>query len=523
VIIIKPKQISNQFNLNPIVAEILYKRGYNEDWEIEQFLNPTLDNLSSPSVIPNIEEIGDKIMKYVEFRDQITIMGDFDSDGVCSSTILYKSLKKLNANVDTLIGNRFHDGYGLSKRLIDKAKDMGTELIITVDMGISEHENIRYANNNGMEVIVFDHHEKDNPPNCDYIDLKVESGYYPFKYLSAAGLVWQICKYFDESYDLLDFATISTIGDLVPLYGENRMIVNEGLSAITNTNNIGLQALKKELGIEDKEITVGDVGFKISPCINARGRLYDNQKSFELFTTNDKDKANRLAKKLYNANEERKQMQKEGFESIVDTVNHDENFIIGKGNFGKGVVGLIAQDLKEKYDKPSLVFGGKGKLLKGSGRGMKPLHILNEMKKHEDLFENLGGHKMAFGCSIKEKNYDQLKEKILESTKNIEYKIINYDMKLDTDKINISLIEQLEVFQPCGMGNPSPKFLIEGTTTNITTVGKTNDHYKFNLNGIDCIAFDMADESLSNKFIGSLDINEWNMQINPQIIIRKIL
>lgn len=524
MIIIKPKQIADKYNLHNIVSKILYKRGFDQKWKLEQFLDPKLSNLTHPSSLPNIKKISNKIKQYSEFGDKIYAFTDYDQDGTSSAIILDYLLDKLNANYEIMISDRFRDGYGLSNKAIDLMSD--AELILTADCGISNHEEIEYANSKNIDVIVLDHHEQDNPPNCDYIDLKVDKGNYSFNQLSGAALTWQVVRYIldEDLYNLLDITALSVIGDLVPLLGDNRIIAKYGLEKITNTKNVGLQSLKNELGISDKEITVGDVGFKLVPCVNAWQRLYgNNQMSFELLTTNDENKAKRLAKKLHEANEERKQMQKEGFESIIDSVNSDDNFIIGKGDFGKGVVGLIAQDLKEKFDKPSIVFGGNGDILKGSARSVTPLNMYEELCKYDNLLENYGGHFKAAGMSIHKENYDKFKKEILESTKDIDYETVHYDMKLDTNQINIPLIEELEVLQPCGMGNPSPKFFIKGVPTNIKTVGKTDDHYKFKLNGIDCIAFNMADESLSNEFIGSLDINEWNMQRSPQIIIRKIL
>lgn len=489
-----------------------------------------MDYLHNPSYIPDIDHVKNIIQSHIDWDNLIYIYGDYDVDGVCGSAILYKTLKKMGAEyVYTVISDRFRDGYGLSKEAIDIMHNCGAHLIVTVDCGISDGELIEYAKSKNIDVIVLDHHETDDPPGCPFIDLKVNSQNYPYTKLSGAGITWKVCQHLSNEnlFNLLDILTMSTVADVVPLRNENRVIVNRGLKKLSQTHNKGLDSLLRVSYLKSKDITTGHVGFVLAPMINAQGRLDNNQVSFELLITEDPQKSSEIAKQLYKMNEKRKKLTEEYLKIAEKQVEEDKNIIIIQGNFEKGVVGLIAGDIKEKVKKPVIAFGkedGKG-ICKGSCRSVKPLHIKESLDEVEGLLENYGGHKYAAGLSIKKGNLSIFKDKLYKMTDGMEYKVTKYDLELDTSEISYNLVEDLKAFNPTGRSNPSPKFLIKDNVDNIKVLkGK---HLKFKIGGVEAIAFEKVDEigKLKNneKIIGSLDINKFNNQENLQIKVKEIL
>lgn len=523
---INVQEIMKEYGFSEVVAKLLAERKP-EKWMLDSFLNGNLNDLPDPALLPNIREIKHKIMEHIKFGSKICIAFDMDTDGSTSGAIMYKALKRLNGDVFGFSSNRHRDGYGTSKESIDIMKDKGAGLILMLDFGISEKENIEYAKSLGMDVIVLDHHEHDDPPDCLFIDLKVNQGMYPFKVYSAAGLVWSVCQYLlnDNLYELLDIVTMSTIGDLVPLYSNNRYIVKEGLKRLTNTTNLGLIELKRINGLLDTDISTGNVAFTLSPCINAHQRLkFDNNKSFEMLTTNDVDKARSIAQELYELNEKRKEITKQGLEMVKSKVNPEDNIVIIQGDFPSGIVGLIASDIMQEYSKPSIVFGTPvNGYCKGSARSINPLHIRDALKYTDNLLENFGGHSKAAGCSIQLSKIDEFRNKLLDYTKDITYEDIKYDMELDTKHVTMDLAKELEIFQPCGIGNPSPKFLFQGELTDTRAVGKDKSHLQFKIDGISGIAFGAVKDGWSDTFIGTIGINEWRGKSNVQIMARRFL
>ncbi|MGM0410519.1 MAG: single-stranded-DNA-specific exonuclease RecJ [Bacillota bacterium] len=516
------KTIAKEYDLHEVVANVLYKRGYYSENDLNNFLNPSPGNLNNYKKIPNANKIKDKIMNHIEFGSKIYVFGDYDVDGVCSTALLSEVLKKMGGYVEGKISDRFKGGYSFSKQEIDEMND--GDLIISLDCGISSQNNIKYAQKKGIDFIVIDHHEQDKNVNVDYIDLKVNQGYYPFAELSGAGITWKFCQYLLDYnlYDMLDLVALSTIADMVPLKNENRIITKMGLEKMNNQPQLGLKQLILENGID--KVNVGNIAYKVAPCINAQGRLKNNQISYELLTTTDYSKSLSISRKLYEINEKRKMISEKGLQIAQKQVEKDNNFIVVQGDFKAGVVGLIASDIKEKYNKPVIVFGGGDDVVKGSGRSVSPLHLYDTLQELDDLFERLGGHKKAIGCSIKKENISELKEKLNEMTQDIKYKKHWYDVELPLNKINEKLVNDLNVFEPCGIGNPQPRFLFESKPQNIK-LSKDDKHLFFDLGKYRCVAFNKGDkvDKLQNKFVGSLNFNEWRGKKNIQINIKNIL
>ncbi|MFW6008270.1 MAG: single-stranded-DNA-specific exonuclease RecJ [archaeon] len=511
--------ISKKYNLSLITSEILYSRGKNEEWKINKFLYNNLNHLHNPLLIPNIKDVAKQIQLHIDFGDLIYIFGDYDVDGVTASAILYKTLKKMGSNVKVLISDRKKGGYSLSKKEINIMSV--ADLIITVDCGINSHKEIEYAKKLDIDIIVIDHHECNNPPNCLYIDLKVNQGEYKFNKLSGAGITWKVCQYLihDDLIDMLDLVALSTVADLVPLWEENRIIVKEGLCKIKNP---GIKALMRLNGIN--ELDTGKLGYIIAPCINAQGRLNHNQLSFKLLTEKDSIKVEEIAGKLIKINEKRKLIEENNLKIARQQINKKDNFIIVQGNFKAGMVGIIAGDLKEEFKKPVIVFGkpNNNNICKGSGRSISPLNILNTLKQVDELLMSYGGHQGALGCSIHVNHIKELKQRLNKITKGIKYDYIKYDIEINTNKINKKLINELKIFSPTGMGNPKPKFLIKDKITNIRTT-RNKKHLQFKIGGIDCIAFQKGNETPKNKIIGSLEINNWRGKNKIQIKVKELL
>jgi single-stranded-DNA-specific exonuclease len=315
---------------------------------------------------------------------------------------------------------------------------------------------------------------------------------------------------------------------MVPLLDENRIIVTEGLNKIKNTKNIGLKELIKQLELNDKKISAGKVGYYITPCINAHHRLKgSNQKSFELLITKSVNRAKEISEELIKLNELRKEETKKGMKIAKKQIeNNNNNFVIIQGDFNSGVVGLIANDIKKEYNKPVIVFSKlTNGICKGSGRSLKPLHMKETIDKCMDMLENGGGHEFAAGMSIKKSNIPLLKDKIDKLTEGIEYEEIKDDMTLNVTDITYDLINELKIFQPYGKSNPSPKFLFNGKPKKIKKL--KDNHLKFKIKNIECIAFGQADkfdyEKDEIKFIGSLEINKWRGKKKKQINVKKIL
>ncbi|MFW6281674.1 MAG: single-stranded-DNA-specific exonuclease RecJ [bacterium] len=493
-------EIAEKFKLHKITSNILWERGYKEEEEIRNFLNPSREHLISPSNLNNLNTAINEIKASIEFDDNITIFTDYDVDGITSGAIMYKSLKRAGAkNVFSHVGNRYKDGYGLSKESISEMnKENNTDLLITVDCGINEKNNVEYAKELGMKVIVIDHHEpkKGCMPHCTCIDPKV--GSYPFKHLSACGVTWKVCQELlkEPLYEYLDIVALSTVADVVDLVGENRFIVKEGLKRLSNTKNLGLQQMiKQNKRTKNKELlTTGDVGFQIAPAINAMGRLGHAKICFELLITDNEERAEEIVKMLYKNNKKRQRISKEALEDAESRINHSDNIIILKGDYQQGILGLVAGDLKEKYKKPTILIDKSSG--KGSCRSVSPLKINKLLEKNEKYLKNYGGHAYACGLEIKKGEFENFKNDLIQQTKEITYDELDYDVYASTEELSIDLVDDLNKLAPFGKGNPRPKIKSVVNLKSVKSVGKNNEHLKFIFDkGLSGIGFFLAGHS----------------------------
>ena len=500
-------KLTNEYEINPLIARLLANRGIVNKKEASLFLKGTVNDLNDASLMKDMKKAVSIIKGSIEEKKKIVIYGDYDCDGVCSTTILYRTLKKLGANFDYYIPNREDEGYGMNSDRIRKLKSEGAEVILTCDNGISAMEQVEVAKELGLTVIITDHHdipyiEKEGNrinvvPNSDcVINPKQGNCEYPFKELCGAGvalkfsmeLVNAMGRSFSEFYDLFQYAAIATICDVVELLGENRIIVKEGLKLINNTSSIGLKALIKATGLEGKEIGEYHFGFVLGPCINATGRLETADLSVELLITEDEKYAEELAKKLYDLNVERQELTFDSVESVISKVeeeiaNGEKVILVYDEGIHESIAGIVAGRVRERFNLPAIVMTKGKDMPKGSARSIEGYNMFEELNKCKEYIEKFGGHPMAAGLSVKEENISLLRKalnsKCTLSDEDI-IPLIKIDSPLEIKYLDESLVEEIESLRPFGKGNGSPLFAVKNIkVSRVFFIGKEKNFMKF--------------------------------------------
>lgn len=469
------KNFTKDLGINSFLARLLINRGIIERNSIQMFLEPNLDKLYPTDLMKDLVLASKILDDNIKNNKKIRIVGDFDVDGVMSVYILYKGLQRLGANVDYVIPDRVLDGYGINRDIIKASKDDGIETIITCDNGISAIDEIKYAKELGLTLIITDHHDipQSLPDANAIINPKQKDCNYPFKNLCGAGVSFKLIKYLyeinglaDEIYDFLEYVTIATICDVVDLIDENRIIVKNGLEKLNNTKNIGLKALIEACGIGGKKIGAYHVGFIIGPTINASGRLDSALLALQLLLTEDIELANELAITLRDLNEERKNMTLDGIEKAVfqienSSLKDDKVLVIYEPEIHESIAGIIAGRVKERYNKPTIVLTNGKDGAKGSGRSIEEYNMYEELSKCKDLLNRYGGHPMAAGLSIDVKNIGKLRNALNSNTSLTFDDLIPkiyIDMELPIEYINYKLIDEINSLEPFGKGNTKPLF-----------------------------------------------------------------
>ena len=537
------------FEIHPIIAKILLQRGINTKTDIERFFNIDNTLLYDPFLMGGMEKAVKRIHSAILKKEKILIYGDYDADGVTSTAVLYKTLKMLGADFAYYIPNRFTEGYGLNNEAVIEAKKRNFNLIVTVDTGITAIEEAKLAKDLDLCLIITDHHEppQELPDAFAIINPKKPDETYPYKYLAGVGVAFKLAHALLGRIpnELLDLAAIGTIADLVPLTDENRVIAALGLNRIRKTNNPGLKVMLEETGLTGKELTSGHVGFIIAPRINASGRLDTAKNAVRLFITEDPQEAKQLVKQLDDINQERQNLVElitDEAVKIIETNNIDQDkvIVLANENWNEGVIGIVASKISGKYYRPAIILNidTETRIAKGSARSIEGYNIYRALALVDKILLNFGGHPMAAGLSIKEEDIPLLREKL---NKLADEWLTDDDLmpieKIETvcnlNDINIELINQIEKMQPFGIGNPSPKFLIEkAQVLDIRAIGNNNQHLKINLKDqnqlLESIAFgkgkllkDIANYS-DIQLLGELSINKWKGRIKPQIIIRDL-
>lgn len=482
------KKISREFGVSEILAKLLVNRDIAKIEDIDVFLNPQLNRLTNPEFMKDLVKGSNIIIGKIKERKKIRIVGDYDVDGVMSVYILFKGLKSLNANVDYVIPDRILDGYGINIKIIQQAIEDDIDTIITCDNGISAIDQINFAKDKGMTVIVTDHHDIpfiEEKGDRVYISSKADAiinpkqkdCIFPEKNLCGASIAYRLIMYLYEinnieknKYEFIEFAAIATICDVVDLVGENRIIVDNGLKALNNTTNIGLKALIDICGILGVEIGVYHVGFIIGPTINASGRLNSAHQALELLLTDNIQSAYEIANSLRDLNEERKNMTSEGVDIVIDqiestSIKDDKVIVVYDPNLHESIAGIIAGRIKDRYNKPTIILTNGSECAKGSGRSIEELNMYEELSKCKDLLIKFGGHPMAAGLSINEANIEKFRSKLNECSNLTQEDLIPkvyVDMELPIEYINNKIIDEIATLKPYGKGNPKPIFGAKG-------------------------------------------------------------
>lgn len=474
--------------ISSVVSRLLVNRGiYNVDLA-KEFLKGSISDLHNPKIMLGMEGAVQLMKNSILNKEKILIVGDYDVDGVISTYVLYTAIKKCGGNVSFHIPDRIKEGYGINESIIRKASEDNIDIIITCDNGIAAIEQVKLAKELGIKVIITDHHdvpfiEKNGEreyivPNADFVlNPKQEECNYEFDRICGAGVAYKFveCLYEEfniskeELYDLLQYVAIATVCDVVDLTCENRIIVKEGLRRINNTSNIGLKALFKETGLEDKVITVYTLGFVIGPSINASGRLEQAEWALRMLITNNELEAKELAEKLNDLNKERQELTKEGLEEAIEIIEKnnmtdDKVLVVYLPNIHESIAGIIAGRVREKYNLPTIILTKAHDGAKGSGRSIEEYNMFEELLKCKDLLGKFGGHPMAAGMSIPNENIDEFRRRLNEVTTLTDEDVIpkvSIDMGLVLGAINYELIDEISLLEPYGKANSKPSFGIK--------------------------------------------------------------
>jgi len=533
------RELSQKTGFSSVVTKILVNRGINSPEAIKRFMYGDIKDLYDPFLMKDMDKGTEIIKEAIIKNKKIVIYGDYDVDGVTSTTILFKALKRCGANVEYYIPDRQSEGYGMCSDRIIKLHEEGYDVILTCDNGISAIDEIKLAKSLGMTVIVTDHHElvfkeddKGNEifimPEADaIINTKRKDCTYPFKMLCGAGIAYKftIALYskfkinISETCEFIELAGIGTICDVVDLIDENRIIAKKSLEMLTKTKNLGLRNLKKVIGIEGKAIKSYNVGFQIGPCINATGRLETAALSVELLLCNDEKKAYELANTLFQLNKKRQHLTNMNVEQVVENIENSEMknhkvIVVYKNDIHESIAGIVAGKIREKFNVPCIILTDGKEMPKGSGRAIEKYNIFKELVKCKELLEKFGGHPMAAGLSIKEENIDKLRYALNKNCKLSDDDIIpkiRIDEVLPLEDISYKLINELEMLEPFGKGNPSPVLANKNVIVhNASLIGKEKNVIRFkcripNTNRIiDAICFngkDKFEEIFGEKYI----------------------
>ncbi len=493
--------VSKKHQLPAVIVALLEIRGAFSEEEIQDFLfNET--KIDDPFQIKDMDKACERILKAVDFGEKICVYGDFDADGVTSTALLYSYLEALGADVCFYIPARDNEGYGMHKDAVKKLHENGVQLIITVDNGISAVEEIAYASSLGIDTVVTDHHMPSQklPDAVAVVDIHREDCPSRFKNISGVGVAFKLVCALEgdpDTIDMLldnysDILCIGTVADMMPLTGENRVFVKRGLKSINNSDRAGIISLCETSGISEQGVDVRSVSFKIVPRINAAGRLGLSDDSVTLLTTEDYDEARSIASKLSYDNSERQRIEKEIISDIDVLVSknpslvNDRIIVLDGSDWHQGVIGIVSTRIKDVYNKPCIIITRDGELCRASGRSVEGFDIWEAVSYCSDLLDHYGGHPMAIGLALEEKNIPKFREKINEFARKkgeMPFDSLEIDMEIGPESLDVELAKSIKYLAPFGKGNPSPIFKLSGyTILNIIPLSG-NKHIKFIISG----------------------------------------
>ena len=543
------EKISDEFNISRLVANSIVKKGLKDTHEIEVFLNPRRSDFHNPFLMPDMEKAVDRILKAIKENEKVVIFGDYDVDGITSSTVLKRFLEDRGLKVDVYIPNRLNEGYGLNENAIRKIANTNHTLIITVDCGITGNKEIELAKTLGIETVVTDHHEPSEilPEAVAVVDCKRKDNKYPFNGLAGVGVAFKLTQAIsiklgikeEEYLKYLDLVCVGTISDIVPLIDENRTISKLGLKLVKQTRNIGLKVLLESIGYQ--KIDSNTVSFGIAPRINACGRMGHEEEALNLFLTNDVEEAKKITENLNKYNIERQEIEKRIFKEAEEFMQNEEEqklpcIVLGKENWHHGVIGIVSSKITDMYFKPSILLCFEGEKAKGSGRSIEGFDLHDALEKCNTYIDQFGGHSMAIGVTINKENFAEFKQEIEEYASKIKIEefvpIIKIDEKILLQDINIRDIKDLELLEPFGEGNKMPLFQISNVKITSVRALSEGKHLKISVKDenkqIDAIGFNIgnlsSEYSIGSKvdLLGSLEINNYRGMENIQINLKDI-
>ncbi|MFH0887622.1 MAG: single-stranded-DNA-specific exonuclease RecJ [Planctomycetota bacterium] len=479
--------LSNALNISPIIAQILVQRDITDAKQAKSFFKPDLNNLSEPHLIPGISQALKRIEQALLNNERILVYGDYDVDGITSVTLLKRFFRLLGREIDFYIPHRLTEGYGLSKKAIDIIAQKGVKLIITVDCGISNIEEVAYAKKSGMDIIVTDHHEIPSElPQCIIVNPKLDnsSGRTDSHFLSGVGVVFKICwslmdtfsdvkknnrVFHDFLMDTMALVALGTIADVSPLVGENRILCSYGLEALNYTKIAGLNALIKQTGLANSIIKAEDISFRLGPRINAPGRLGSSYSSAELLLSDSPSEIEKLIEQIERDNKERQKIEAKISQEISKSLNEEfdltNNYVIVLSNskWHSGVLGIAASKIAEEFYRPTILISTENGIGKGSARSIPSFHLYNALNNCRDLLISVGGHKYAAGLRIDHQKIPELRtqlnnyaQKHLKPEDFIPYILI--DNTIEFSQITKKLLREINMLSPLGEGNPEPVF-----------------------------------------------------------------
>ncbi|MEH7390039.1 single-stranded-DNA-specific exonuclease RecJ [Bacillus sp. JJ1503] len=544
----KQNLLVQQLNLTPLLASLLVNRGIESPELAQSFLFDDKQEFHDPFLLADMEIAVTRIKKAIDKEEPILIFGDYDADGVTSTTVMMKVLRELGANVEFYIPNRFSEGYGPNIPAFQYAAETGIKLIITVDTGIAAVKEAAAAAELGLDLIITDHHEPgpELPKALAIIHPKLEGSQYPFRELAGVGVAFKLAHalYGKLPEHLLEIAAIGTIADLVSLKGENRLIVKRGLKKLKSTNNVGLTALLKQNKVEPGSVTEETVGFLIAPRLNAAGRLDSADPAVDLLLTEDIYEAEAIAEEIEQMNKERQALVSNIAEKAIRQVEEnypiDENavLVIGQEGWNPGVIGIVASKLVERFYRPviCLSFDREKGLAKGSARSILGFDLFRNLSECRDILPHFGGHPMAAGMTLELSHVDELRNRLNSAAKEQLadedfIPVTTLDGTVNMSEIHLNSIEEMQMLAPFGMDNPKPKILIkDASIANMRKIGSDQNHLKMTIESegstLDGVGFGLGElyEHISPyskiSVIGELSINEWNNIRRPQIFLQ---
>lgn len=538
------------------LRQILFNRGYADQTSALNFLSASPPANSNPENMLGMEAAVTRLVSAISNGELIAIYGDYDADGVTATALLVQLLSALDAQVEGYIPNRFDEGYGLNNEALDTLKERGASLVVTVDCGVRSIGEVQHAKDHGLDLIISDHHHPGEqlPPALAVINPKQDGDPYPDKNLAGVGIAYklgiallekmrhngnQLAQAFDETL-LLDLVALGTVADLAPLTSENRSLVRHGLKVIRKPRRQGLQALIGVCGLLPRRIQASDIGFVLGPRLNAAGRLDSALASFDLLTTKSINEAGYLAQQLDNQNRERQKITRDNqaiAEEIALTEDPDSMLLFAADpGFNPGIVGLVASRLTEQYYRPAIVANYGETFTRGSCRSIPEFHITDALDQCEELMEHHGGHAAAAGFTVRNENLDELVTRLRaiadEKLSGLDLRpVMHADLEIQLSNLVPEIIEQLEILQPTGYGNPQAVFVSRELKVNDhRLVGRDGSHLKMTVSDgwvtYDAIAFRQghwhADMPLFVDLMYTFEKNEFNGKENLQLKVRDI-